>query len=139
MNLTFDTPTAEEFPLVFDSWANSFRKSPWAGCISNRLYDEVMRTTLAEIIDRGARIRVAVLTLEDGTRRVLGYSVSEPSKGVLHWVYVKQPFRGVGVGRKILEEACPTGDWKYTFRTRASTKFLGGRFEHDPVPARVRG
>lgn len=138
MNLEFDAPTAEEFPLVFDAWAESFRKSPWAGCIPNRLYDEVARTAIAELIDRGARVRVAVIPLPDGGRRVLGYSVTEPGHRVLHWLYVKQPYRGVGVGRRILEECCPDGKWAYTYRTKASQKFLGPRFAHEPAQARVK-
>lgn len=137
--MLFDAPNGDEFALIWDSWMRSFKKSQWAGCVPNHLYESVQRAAITEIVDRGARVRVAALELPDGTRRVLGYSVSEPDKRVLHWIFVKAPYRGVGVGRRLLEEACPEGDWKYTFRTRASARFLGPRFEYDPVPARVRG
>ena len=79
----------------------------------------------------------------------MGYSVSEPSKRVLHWLYVKRDYRGMGVGTQLLEATCPpysgaSGErghspgWRYTYRTKASTRFLGEGFIWDPVPARVK-
>ncbi len=138
--MKFDTPTAEEFSLIFDSWANSFRKSPWAGCVPNHLWDSVSRACIGELLNRSMVI-VAVTELEDGTRRVMGYSVAEP--GVLHWLYVKNDYRGMGVGKALLELA--THGWEtfvYTHRTRASDKFLRRalcrQWIWDPVLARVR-
>lgn len=146
--MIFDAPTAEELPLVFDAWANSFKKSPYAGCVPNRLWDDVSRAAISEILDRGARVTVAAIPLPDGRRRVAGYSVSEPGKRVLHWLYVKRDYRGTGVGTALLEETCPAGTagWSYTYRTKAADNFLrraadryaGPRFAWDPVPARVK-
>lgn len=135
--MIFDAPQAEEFAFVFDSWARSFRRSPWAGCIPNHLYDAVSRECAKGIIDRpDARVVLAVAPGDD--RRVMGYYVAEP--GVLHWLYVKAAFRGMGIGRALLEHATADvpGEWTYTFRTRASAGFLGDRFRWDPVAARVK-
>ncbi len=131
----FDYPQPEEYPLIFDTWARSFRKSPWAGCVPNHLWDQVSRACIGELLTR-SRVIVAVKNLPEG-RRVMGYSVSEP--GVLHWLYVKNDFRGLGIGRSLLE--LTTSGWDqyvYTHQTRASRKFLGTRFHWDPVPARIR-
>lgn len=147
----FDDADADELPLVFDSWSRSFKKSPWAGCIPNHLYPEVSRATISEILDRGAKVIVAYVDLPDGGRRVMGYSVSEPDKRILHWLFVKRDYRlpGWQVGTALLKRTC--GDiqwnehrqgyddpWTYTHKTPASTKFLGPGFQWDPVPARVR-
>lgn len=135
--MKFDSPRADEYPLVFDAWARSFRKSPWAGCIPNHLYDSVSRTTISEILNRGAVVTVAYEELPEGGRRVMGYAVTEP--GVLHWVFVKRDYRGLGVGTALLRESCPGEEpMLYTHRTRASAGFLGRRFTHDPSPARVK-
>jgi GNAT superfamily N-acetyltransferase len=145
--MQFDSPRADEFPFIFDSWARSFRKSPWAGCVPNHLYDQVSRATSAGIIDRGARVIVAVAPLPDGDRRVMGYAVSESE--VLHWLFVKRDFRRMGVGRALLEETtrawprCSVfdeghGPWKYTHKTRVSAVFLGAGWVWDPVPARMK-
>lgn len=132
----FDAPDAEEYSLIYDSWARSFRKSPWAGCVPNHLWDQVSRACIGELLNRSLVI-VAVKDLEDGKRRVMGYSVSEP--GTLHWLYVKDDYRGMGIGKRLLEFT--TAGWEqfvYTHQTRASRKFLGSKFHWDPVPARIR-
>ncbi len=141
--MKYDTPTAEEFPLIYDSWARSFRKSPWAGCVLNRDYDAISRNTIGEILNRGARVICAVVDLDDGSRRVAGYSVSEPDICTLHWIYVKDTYRvkGMQVGTQLLEETVK--EWRkgvrvYTHRTPASAKFLGHAWTHDPVMARVK-
>ncbi len=141
--MRFDSPEPEEMALVYDAWARSWKKSPWSGCILNKDYDSVSRNTIAEILDRGARVICAVQDIEGG-RRVLGYSVSEPAIAVLHWLYVKGTYRvpGLQVGSQLLAEtvkAFPDNqDWTYSHRTPASAKFLGPRWSHDPVTARVK-
>jgi GNAT superfamily N-acetyltransferase len=138
------TPTADEMPLVYDAWANSYRKSPWAGTVPNHLWDSVSRESIKSLLSRGARVLVAVTPVAGheaeypAVRRVMGYSVSEPSRRVLHWLFVKEKFRRVGIGRALLDATCPDGAYTYTHRTRASSRFLGERFTWDPVPARVK-
>lgn len=149
--MRFDSPTPDELALVYDSWARSFRKSPFAGCVPNHLWDQVSRACMSEILNRGARVIVAVVDLETDPpqRRVMGYSVSEPGPQVLHWLYVKDDYRGMGlqVGTKILRETIKDWDprkrWTYTHRTNAAAPFLyaaagGSTFTWDPVPARVK-
>ncbi len=139
--MKFDAPAADEYALIYDSWARSFKKSPWAGCIPNHLYDQVSRAAMNDILNRGARVIVAVEELETGGRRVLGYSVSEPAHSILHWLFMKRDARGLGLGRQLLAETVadwkPFG-WRYTHRTNASTRFLGQSFSWDPVSARVK-
>ena len=138
----FDLPADDELVLVYDSWARSFRKSPWAGCVPNHLWDGVSRACISELLSR-SRVIMAVKNLDDGKRRVLGYSVSEP--GALHWLYVKDDYRGLGVGKSLLEVTVNTPPWDqfvYSHRTRAADKFLRRASEHawvwDPVLARIR-
>jgi GNAT superfamily N-acetyltransferase len=139
--MKFAPAEADEHAFVYDSWSRSFQKSPFAGCIPNHLYPQVSRACISETLERGARVLVMYADLPEGGRRVAGYSVSEPDKAVLHWLFVKKGWRGLGKGRELLAEtvaAFPQGDWTYTHRTRASTKFLGPAFRWDPVPARVK-
>lgn len=152
--MKFDSPRPEEFALIYDSWAASFRKSPWAGCVPNSLWDQVSRACALELLNRG-RVIVAVQELEPVVlenssgrlvhppRRVMGYSVSEP--GCLHWLYVKRDYRGIGVGRQLLAEttrdwtpASKQYVWEYTHRTHSSAAFLGKGWLWNPVSARVK-
>jgi GNAT superfamily N-acetyltransferase len=136
--MKFDEADETELPLVFDSWARSFQKSPFAGCIPNDLYPQVARRCASEIVDRGARVLVAYIELEEG-RRVMGYSVSEPAKRILHWLFVKKDYRAMGVGKQLLVATCPGSGWQYTHRTRASQKFLGAGYHWSPELARIKG
>lgn len=72
----------------------------------------------------------------------MGYSVSEPTRNILHWLFVKRDYRGMGIGHQLLDETTKPFDltkpYRYTHRTKASARFLGTAWEHDPVPARVK-
>jgi GNAT superfamily N-acetyltransferase len=142
--MQLESPTAEEYPFIFDSWARGFRNSPFAGCIRNCDYDDVSRRTMSEIVDRGARVVVLVNVLPTGERRIAGYSVSEPSRKWLHWIYVKRDYRGMGLGRQLRRDVAADadiGNWTYTYRTKPSDRFLsanGRRMKWDPTPARTK-
>lgn len=137
----FTAPTTDELAFVVDSWLESFRKSPWAGCVRNDLYQETQRATIVGILARGAEITVALAPRLDGVhtgRRVMGYVVAEHPLECLHWVYVKKDYRGHGLGRDLVTRASQF--WvhpRYTHRTRASA-FLPRIFRWDPTPARVK-
>lgn len=162
--MRFDAPRPDELDFIYDSWARSYRKSPWAGTIPNHLWDQVSRAASSELLTR-SRVIVGVVDLpslgDPGAsaqwdeaaelvrttsapaplRRVLCYSVSEP--GVLHWLYVKRDARRLGYGRRLLDETIK--QWGgvhapgpiYTHKTRSCERFLRG-WRWDPVPARVR-
>jgi GNAT superfamily N-acetyltransferase len=138
--MIFDGPQSEEFAFVFDSWARSFRRSPWAGVIPNHLYDAVSREAAKGIVDRPTA-RVTIAVAPGDTRRIMGCSIAEPARNLLHWLYVKESFRHMGIGRALLAETVRdfgAGSHVYTFRTRSSERFLGRQWHWDPVLARVK-
>lgn len=133
--MKFDSPRPDEMSLVYDAWANSFRKSPFAGCIPNHLFDEVSRADISGLLDQGSRVIVATQDIPEGERRVMGYSVSEPHIPALHWLYVKRDYRKMGVGKALLRETIrdwPVGSvfdsghppYYFTHKTRMTTRFL---------------
>jgi GNAT superfamily N-acetyltransferase len=144
MNITFDRPNTEEFKLVVDSWSNSFRKSPYAGCVPNNLWAEVSRATITQLIMRPTvEVTVALAPAGEMPRgRVMGYYVSEP--GILHWLYVKKDYRRLGIGAALLKHS--TREWpdalkrrpRYTHKTDSTVRFLPPGWKWDPIPARVK-
>lgn len=134
----------DELKLVADSWSNSFRKSPYAGCIPNNLWPEVSRMTMTELLLRPTtKVMVALAPAPEGERgRVMGYYVAEP--GVLHWLYVKKDYRRLGIGKKLLAHC--VGTWpekvrrypRYTHKTDSSQRFLPPGWKWDVIPARVK-
>lgn len=85
--------------FILDAWKRSYRSEkrnlPW-----NRYSCEV-QSRLNALIARGARVRIAV----DGEDEdfFFGFIVAEPP--VLHYVYVKSPFRRQGLAIRMIEES----------------------------------
>lgn len=87
----------EDLALVMDSWLKDWRTSKWAGVIPNHLYFETQRVLIEDLIARGAIIKVAY---PDGRPDViLGWACAEVKEGkaVLHYLYTKDPFIGLGI------------------------------------------
>lgn len=134
------TPTADELPLIYDSWTKSYRKSPWAGTIPNNLFEQVQRACIQGVLVHGAHIVVALAPQVPGVfegRRVMGWICYESSIEVVHYFYVKNDFRGQGIAKALIEHAAST--WqkpRYTHRTRGSA-ILSKKWRWDTTPARV--
>ncbi len=63
-------------------------------------------------------VKVACLT--DDPDVIIGYSIVNPTLQVLHWIYVKKPFRGMGIGKALI----PTLVTTFTHLTRAGKSLL---------------
>jgi GNAT superfamily N-acetyltransferase len=141
--VTFDEPTPEELALVHDSWVESFRKSPWGGCVRNDYWQTCQRATIQGILHRGTKLTVVLAPVVEGVhtgRRVMGWACTEPQLEVLHYLYVKADYRKHGIGRALLEHVA--GKWhqpRYTHRTRSCDALFPRRWRWDPTPARIRG
>lgn len=87
----------EDIPFIFDSWMKSWRVSKHAGCIPNHLFFETQRVLIEDLFARGAWTLVAYPDSDMDT--IVGWAVGEVKEGktVLHYVYVKDPFIGLGV------------------------------------------
>lgn len=94
--------TADDLAMVFDSWLKSWRVSKWAGCIPNHLYFETQRVLIEDLIARGAAIRIAYPSGRPEV--ILGWACGEEKEGkcVLHYLYVKDPFIGMGIPETLL-------------------------------------
>lgn len=124
-----------EWNLIFDAWALSWRKSPWSGTVRNCDWDATSRAAMSEIVDRPtACVRVVWTMTADGVRRVKGYIVAEPSRRIIHWLFVKRDFRGQGVARALMKHVMEDDDkrskWIYTHRTYACARLFRG-MTHD--------
>lgn len=93
---------AQDLNFVFDSWMKSWRVSKWSGTIPNHLYYETQRTLIEDLIARGAKIVIAYPEGYDET--ILGWACGEEKAGkaVLHYVYVKDPFLGLGIPTRLV-------------------------------------
>lgn len=126
----------EDLSFILDSWLKDYKRSAYAGVVPNNLYDKVYSNTIQQLLDRGMTVLVAEGTQVNTLIGYIAFEASRSGAGVVHWLYVKKPYRGNGFGCYLLQAAGidPAKPYFYTFRTRASKKFLSGRF----VPALAR-
>lgn len=120
--------------FILDSWLKSYRDSDWAGVVPNHLYYQTMHESVEGLLARGAKIEVACAR-HDSTK-ILGWICSEIVKGgwCMHAVYVKDPYRRLGLAKELITRNETQGRRFYTFRTKCSGYFAG--LEYAPEIAR---
>lgn len=109
--------------FVVNSWFQSYR--PHAGDVGFDVYSKGHRAHIEDLFLACPPPAVAVAAEDPDT--ILGWSLSRGDH--LHYVYVKQAFRRLGIGSLLV----PTGMKWYTFRTPAGLA-LAKRFQlrYDP-------
>jgi len=96
----------DDLPFVTDAWLRSFRESNF-----HVPHDEYFATQRVVIKRLLARSRAAVACDSSDPDQVYGYAVWEgtASKPLLHWMFVKQVFRRMGVGTALWKALNPEG------------------------------
>src|SRR4051812_7809003 len=92
--------TESDWPMVADAWANSHRASSRATKLSEPglFFKHHHRLINSVLLDLETEIRIAAPPDDDFT--VYGFAVLQ--RGLIHMVYVKKPFRRLGLARKLL-------------------------------------
>jgi hypothetical protein len=131
--------SASDENFILDSWLNAYRTSPWAGTVPNNKYFEVYGEAVRELISRGSIVRVACNP--DKPDQILGwlcYEVSARGDKCVHFVYVKDLFRKLGICRALFKTASidPKSRFYYTHRTKLARLFENAVYE--PAIARRR-
>lgn len=82
---------AEDAAFVTDAWLTSFRRSAWAGMLT----DEEYATCIGGLVRRLlAHPDVQVLlSTDDATGVLLGFAAHDAKRHVFHYVYVKAGYR----------------------------------------------
>lgn len=121
---------AADLDLLYDSWLNSWRTSPWAGVIPNNLYYPTQRELIDQLIARGAVIHVA-----DEGRTLLGWACCEVKDDVcvLHYTWTKDIYLGRGVEDQLLESLPGR---KPGFITHMIPRLAKAKWKHVPAIAR---
>lgn len=120
------------------NWANSYRRSNWAGVVPNHLYHDVMRVLQDGLSRRGMRIKIA--HIPDDPDALMGFVAWEDDPGrspIVHMVYVKDVYRKAGLATDMLEQTVGRA-FLYTHRTPESDYFRRPAWQvgYDPQPAR---
>jgi GNAT superfamily N-acetyltransferase len=145
--IRYRTATEADRALVLDSWVDSYKFSHAAGLVHLDDWDEVMTRQVNRVLDReGVMVWVAADSdFAQAKADILGWicierdfdvstsvwrngkreKVIEPSEcPLVHFCYVRQPYRGSGVARALFKAARidPAARFLYTCNTAAATK-----------------
>ena len=131
-NLLRIRPAAEnDLDFILDGWLKSYRRSPYAGSVPNNLYFKVYSTAIQQLIDRGMQIDILESSKVDSKLGFVAYECSERLGVVIHYIYLKEEYRGEGFAQFLLGYIGidPGKPFLYTFRTFYSKKFPTGLYK----------
>lgn len=114
----------EDLPFIFNSFLKSYRDAPAVSGVPNTLYYDGQHALIERLLKDGKAI-VACAT--DDPEQIMGYGIGGAS--VIHWIYVKHPFRGFGIGKAL--EGALVGQAPeqvfYTHRVKATDRLVRNR------------
>lgn len=108
-----------DLPLVFNSWLKSYRKSDYARDTRTTAYFAAHAEVIRRILARG---EIVIACDADDVSHVYGYLVAE-APNVCHFVYVKYPYRAMGIGTRLLDFAFGDHAILASHSTRAISEF----------------
>lgn len=115
----------EEHNFVLNSWIKSGYRSKQMECVAKEIYTLNQHEVITSLL---VRSNVLVAQELDKPENLYGYIVYDYIDGifVLHYAYVKQFFRGLGVFRTMLEHADfnATSAGFYTHHTKICDKIM---------------
>lgn len=85
----------QDVPYIMATWLRALRNQP--DPLPDDLFFAAYRPLAIRLL-RSSQTRVAV----DPEGKILGFSVTWDSDGVLHWVYVRERKRGRGIGLALI-------------------------------------
>jgi hypothetical protein len=114
---------AEDIPFMFNSWLQSYRHSLHVKNISNTVFYGEHHKILERIMKRSEAI-IACNPIDQ--TQIYGYLVFERITGVLvvHYAYVKQTYRRLGILKQMLDKAGRAGEepFVYSHETHIANK-----------------
>lgn len=90
-----------DFSLIFSTWLKGLKyANSWFNEIESNSYFKHYQGVIETILNSG-ETTLTVAALKDSEDVVLGYSVTR-LPNILHWVYVKPAWRGIGLARDLV-------------------------------------
>ncbi len=86
-----------DLSYIYDTWLNTWRTNPYAGCVPNHLYFDTQRSTIASLLARGSNLRIA--HLPESPELIQGWVCYEykDSHTILHYLYTRDPYMAPGI------------------------------------------
>jgi GNAT superfamily N-acetyltransferase len=103
----------EDEAFIFATWLNSYRKSGFARNIRSSVYFPNHHKLVTALVGKSM---VVVATNPEDDAHIYGWACAEVGMEmpIVHYVFVKELYRGFGIGKKLLESMKITGRFAYT-------------------------
>ncbi len=95
---------AEDLPFILNSWLKSYRNSSVSLSIPNQVYYPGHTNRVKEILSNPSTVSLILVNSTDADQ-IMGYVIFDLNAPVLHYLYVKQPFRKYGMGQFLVSLA----------------------------------
>ena len=100
----------EDLNFIYHSWLKSYRASWARGSnpvrhMNKEIYYDNQKEVIAYLLDNSF---VLVAHNPQDSNQIFGYIVAQPTSqgiGIIHYCFVKQPFRNLGIATMLLNEA----------------------------------
>ena len=129
--IQFRLACPEDESFIFNSWLKSYRDSDSVKHITNTVYFKRHHEKIEKLLKTSS---VVCAVNPDDPRQIFGYVVFQIIDEVVcvHYIYVKQPYRGLGIARSIMRAIKPDlGQSAFVFTHLTKTgkslysKFMG--------------
>lgn len=127
----------EDLPFVLKTWTRSYAADPGSGSQTRPRLVSGIRGTILDLLQHSTT--ELLVGCNEKTLLIEGFVCFDTGRPfpVLHYVYVKEGYRGNGYGSQLIAaaRADKTGPVRYTFRTRAcrSRLFRGAQYRRGLV------
>ena len=104
-------PLPDDEGFIYNSWLKSLHESsPWAKYIRSQIFYNNHKKVLAKILSESGVLIACNPEMPD---QIFGYGVYQPSSGgvaVIHYLYVKHPYRKLGIGKELFRQMLALSD-----------------------------
>jgi len=119
--------TLKDRPFVLQSWTRSYAREVEPGPLYPRAIADAVHASVTCLLARPG-VELAIATNPDNHWFIMGYVAYErgPDGPILHWVYVKDLFRGMRIGSDLVAYARGNqpGPLYITYRTKAAARLV---------------
>lgn len=128
MNIAYRPATAPDYPFIYSTWLKGlYWGSDWWQMIPRAIYMGHYKRALEGIL---ARNRAIVACLSEDPNVLVGYVVFGqcPSGTTVHFMYVKRPWRKLGIARSLW----PEGTVQVSHMTKVAKSILPSNIIFNP-------
>lgn len=120
-------PSEKDYPFILQSWVRTYARSFDEGPLWPRAIADAVHATVQRLLARSG-VELAIAANPANPWLIIGYVVFEraPDGPIVHWCYVKDAYRKLGVGSDLIQYARGDlpGRLRITFRTPAASRFV---------------